>query len=105
MIAAPHKWSLKVIIARKNVSTAMAASSALPMKSSRDRCNSSLIVERSRGEACAAGEQATTARKAVLRCSDARQCSDTCCTDSMLIWLLASWAYMVYGVMARLVPR
>jgi hypothetical protein len=74
---------LKVMIACKNVSTAVAASSAPPMKSSRNRATTPSSSSNTGGEACAAGRHATAMRKA-LRCSYAGQCSNTWCIDSML---------------------
>ena len=75
---------LKVMTACKNVSAAIRAACAPPIKSSRKKAMTPPSSVRAAGKACAMGKAASAARKAAPRRSWTGQCNKTCYMDSML---------------------
>jgi len=95
------QWFLKVMIACKNVSTAIAASCAPPMKSSRSKAITPSPSSNTGEEDRAAGREATAVRKATRRCSYAGQSSNTCCVDSMLSGSSQAGHMRAYAIIAQ----
>ena len=95
---------LKVMTACKNVSAAMRAACAPPMKSSRKKATTPSSSVRAAGKACAVGKAASAARKAALRRS-CRAVQQNVLYRLYAVRLLARWAYAILPVMAGLIAN